>query len=127
MIQEALKMLLIHEGHTVDLASDGSEALKKMATQKFDVVFTDLNMPEMLGDELTRLIRKEYPQQVIVMISAYANFLTPDHKQKIPSDFFINKPFQLQNIFQALEAAHQINKANKKNIEPPKIPPTTTT
>ena len=122
MIREALKMLLIHEGHTVDLASDGSEALKKMAKQKFDVVFTDLNMPEMRGDELTRRIRKEYPYQVIVMISAYANFLTLDQKQKIPVDFFINKPFELPKIFQALEAAHQINKANKKSLEPSQTP-----
>jgi CheY-like chemotaxis protein len=118
MIRAALEMVLIDQGHTVDLASDGSEALDKIAKRKYDVIFTDLNMPEMLGDELARRIRKQSPHQVIVMISAYTNFLTSHHKKKIPVDFLINKPFELQNIFQALAAAHEINKANRKKVEP---------
>ncbi|MEO8426263.1 MAG: response regulator [Verrucomicrobiota bacterium] len=117
MVQEALKMVLVFKGHTVVLASDGPEALRKMAEQKFDVVFTDFNMPEMLGDELARCIRKGYPHQVIVMVSAYSNFLIPHHKKEIPVDFFITKPFELQTLLDTLERAHDVNKANRKKAE----------
>jgi len=117
MIQEALKMILIPQGHTIVLASDGPEALERFARQKFDVVFTDLNMPEMRGDELARRIRRENPYQVIVMISAYANLLTPRQRKETPVDLYINKPFQLQTIFDALQSAHEINKARRKDAE----------
>jgi two-component system capsular synthesis sensor histidine kinase RcsC len=65
MVRDVLKMTLNFEGHTVELASSGSEALQKLAEQKFDIVFTDLNMPGMRGDELARRIKSENPQQVI--------------------------------------------------------------
>jgi len=118
IVQEALELILIHHSHTVELASDGPEALQKLAKEKFDVVFTDFNMPEMLGDELAKRIRGQYPHQVIAMISAYSNLITPHHKKEIPVDFFISKPFQLQNILKALESAYEINEVNRRRAEP---------
>jgi CheY-like chemotaxis protein len=123
MVQEALQLMLIHHGHTVELASDGPEALQKIAKQKFDVIFTDLKMPEMRGDELARHIRKEYPSQFIIMISAYSNLLTPRQRQETPVDLFVNKPFQLQTIFTVLETAHKTNEVNRKRAEPALPPP----
>ena len=92
--------------------------MQKLAKEKFDVVFTDFNMPEMLGDELAKRIRGQYPHQVIAMISAYSNLITPHHKKEIPVDFFISKPFQLQNILKALESAYEINEVNRRRAEP---------
>ncbi|MEO8428425.1 MAG: response regulator [Verrucomicrobiota bacterium] len=123
IVREALKMILIFKGHTVDLASDGPEALGKMAKQTFDIVFTDYNMPEMLGDELAKRTRQRYPHQVIVMISAYSKFLSRD---QIPVDLFIAKPFELQTVLDAVGRAHKINKANRKKAEcqfPPSATP----
>ena len=117
MIQKALKMILIQQGHTIELAGDGPEALQRFAQQKFDVVFTDLNMPEMRGDELARRMRRENPYQVIVMISAYADLLTPRQRKETPVDLYVNKPFQLRTILDALQRAHEINKVHKKNAE----------
>ena len=126
-IRDTLKMALAFEGHTIELACDGPEALKKLAEQKFDIVFTDFNMPEMLGNELVRRIKEEYPHQVIVMVTAYADFLSPREKKTNPVDFIITKPFALDTIANALERAHEINKANRKKTEaslaPPSPPP----
>ena len=85
MVREALKMLLTFDGHTVELASDGPGALRKLSKDKFDVVFADLKMQGMLGDTLARAIKTEYPQQVIVMVTAYADVLSPRQKLSIPS------------------------------------------
>ena len=122
-IRDTLKMALAFEGHTIELACDGPEALKKLAEQKFDIVFTDFNMPEMLGNELVRRIKKEYPHQVIVMVTAYADFLSPREKKTNPVDFIITKPFALDTIANALERAHEINKANRKKTGPSLAPP----
>ena len=125
-VRDTLKTALTFEGHTVELASDGPEALQKLAERKFDIVFTDFNMPEMLGNDLVRRIRKEYPHQVIVMVTGYADFLSPSEKEKNPVDFIITKPFALGTIANALERAHEINKANKRKAgssPPPPSPP----
>ena len=116
-------MALTFEGHTVELASDGPEALQKLVEQKFDIIFTDFNMPEMLGNDLVRRIKKEYPHQVIVMVTAYADFLSPPAKEPNPVDFIISKPFALGTIANALQRAYEINKANRRKAgSPPPSP-----
>ncbi|MEO8427964.1 MAG: response regulator [Verrucomicrobiota bacterium] len=126
-VRDTLKMALNFEGHTVELAGGGPEALRKLAGEKFDIVFTDFDMPEMLGSDLVRCIKKEYPHQVIVMVTAFADFLSPREKKTNPVDFIIGKPFALETIANALERAHEINKANRKKAgaspPPPSTPP----
>ena len=126
LVREGLKMALTFEGHTVELASDGPEALQKVAEQKFDIVFTDLKMPQMHGHELARLIKEKYPYQVVVMVTAYAGFLSPPHEKKTnPVDFILNKPFDLKTIVSAVRRAHEINKTNRKKSQSSQPPPST--
>ena len=125
MVRDALKMALTFSGHTVELASNGPEALRKLAEQKFDIVFTDFCMPEMLGDELARRIKKLYPQQVIAMVTGYADFLSPRGKKANPVNFIITKPFALETIENAIERAREINKANREKAQPSLLPPST--
>jgi two-component system, cell cycle sensor histidine kinase and response regulator CckA len=125
MVRDALKMVLTFEGHTVELASDGPEALQKVAEQKFDIIFTDYKMPQMSGDDLARCIKRQYPCQVVVMVTAYAGFLSPSQKRTMPVDFIITKPFDLQTILNAVRRACQINKSNRKKAGPSRPPPST--
>ena len=116
-VRDALKMVLTFEGHTVELAGDGPEALQMMSGQRFDIVFTDLKMPEMPGHELARCIKNKYPYQVVIMVTAYAGFLSPPQEKKTnPVDFFLEKPFELKTIVSAVRRAHEINKANRKRL-----------
>ncbi|MEO8426322.1 MAG: response regulator [Verrucomicrobiota bacterium] len=127
MVREALKMVLTFEGHTVELASDGPEALQKVAEHKFDIIFTDLKMPQMLGQELARCIKEKDPYQVVVMVTAYAGFLSPPQEKKTnPVDFILTKPFDLETIVSAVRRAHEINKANRKKTKSSLPPPGTT-
>ena len=125
LVRDALKMALTFSGHTVELASNGPEALQKLAEQEFDIVFTDFSMPEMLGDELARRIKKIYPQQVIAMVTAYADFLSPRGKKANPVDFIITKPFALETIENAIERAREINSATREKARPSLLPPNT--
>src|SRR5205809_7329531 len=68
---EAVKMMLAFDGHAVETACSGKEALALFENGKFDVVITDFAMPTMKGDELAAAIKARSPTQPVVMITAY--------------------------------------------------------
>src|SRR2546423_13781417 len=71
----AVKMLLNFDGHIVEVASNGKDALEMFEHGKFDLIITDFEMPRMKGDELAAAIKARAPNQPIVMITAYAEML----------------------------------------------------
>ena len=69
---EAVKLMLAFDGHRVETARSGKDALAILAKSNFDLVITDFSMPEMKGDELAATIKARFPGQPVVMITAYA-------------------------------------------------------
>lgn len=115
MVRDAIRMLLTIDGHQVEAVSSGAEALEKLAIRTFDVVFTDLRMPGM-ADESARAIKRMYPHQVIVMVTAHANVLSPRHKEDVLVDFMISKPFDLGTLRSSLKRAHELKQENSKRV-----------
>jgi len=99
---EAVKMMLAFDGHIVETATDGREALAKFDRQRFDVVITDFAMPAMKGDELAAAIKTRNPKQAVVMITAYAEMLRSAGEPLAGVDFIIGKPFLLENLREAI-------------------------
>src|SRR5436189_6277296 len=58
---DAVKMMLTFDGHIVETASNGKDALEMFAKGKFDLVITDFAMPNMKGDELAATIKARAP------------------------------------------------------------------
>lgn len=61
---------LIHGGYEVELAEGGREALAKLEAGDFDLVVTDVLMPDIDGLELTREVRRRWPLTPIIAISS---------------------------------------------------------
>ncbi len=99
---DAVKMMLAFDGHVVETAGGGKEALEKLDQAKFDVVITDFAMPDMKGDELAAKIKARNPQQPIVLITAYAEMLKFSGNPLAGIDFVISKPFLLENLREAI-------------------------
>jgi CheY-like chemotaxis protein len=99
---DAVKMMLDFDGHHVETASSGAEALAILERSKFDVVITDFAMPAMKGDELAVAIKSRWPGQPVVMITAYAEMLHTSGNPLRGVDFLISKPFLLENLRQAI-------------------------
>jgi CheY-like chemotaxis protein len=98
----AIKMMLEFDGHAVQTASSGKEALALIEQRRFDVVFTDYSMSEMKGDKLAIAIKQRYPNLPVVMITAHADVLKASGNPLSGVDFLINKPFLLEDLRQAI-------------------------
>src|SRR6266851_9590974 len=99
---DAVKMMLSFDGHVVETASNGKEALALFDKGKFDLVITDFAMPNMKGDELAAAIKARAPKQPVVMITAYAEMIQSSGNPLSGVDFIISKPFLLENLREAI-------------------------
>ena len=99
---DAVKMMLDFDGHEVETASNGKEALALFKKGKYDIVITDFAMPEMKGDELAAAIKAQAPEQPVVMITAYAEMIQSSGNAMKSVDFMISKPFLLENLREAI-------------------------
>ena len=99
---ETVKLLLAFDGHAVETATSGKEALEKFSSGKFDLVITDYSMPEMKGDELGLELKARVPDQPVVLITAYAEMLRGAESPVLGVDCMISKPFLLDDLRQAI-------------------------
>jgi len=100
---DAVRMMLAFDGHQVETAGSGKEALNLFQKGKYDVVLTDYAMPAMKGDELASAIKNLAPEQPVVLITAYAEMLKSDDNPLHGVDFIVSKPFLLENLREAIE------------------------
>jgi len=97
-VSNAVKLLLQFDGHQVEAANSGKDALAMFERSRFDLVFTDFAMPEMKGDKLADAIKSRAPEQPIIMLTAYPGALPPS----LSVDHVVAKPFRLQHLREAI-------------------------
>ena len=101
-VRETLADMLEVLNHKVQLATSGQEALRMLAAADFDLVFTDLAMPEMDGWETAREIRKRSPEMNIVLVTGYGAGTLPPPGEDSLVDTIIGKPFDFTQVIQAI-------------------------
>ena len=95
---ESIKMLLAYDGHEVETASGGTEALTRFDPKKIQIVFTDFAMPGMKGDELAEKIKARSPTTPIILLTAF-----PPPTKPAAIDLVLTKPFMLQTLRDGLQ------------------------
>jgi CheY-like chemotaxis protein len=92
LIGEWVAESLSEQGFAVHVASNAIEALRYLATEPVDVLFTDINLPGgMDGAALARRARALLPDLPVVYASARANLLDP--ALRVPGSIFVPKPY----------------------------------
>ena len=97
LISFALKRL---RGIRIIEASDGVDGLKKLSTEKFDLIFTDINMPIMDGLKLVSLVRNDanYKGTPIVVITTEGAQEDRERALALGANDYITKPIQANRI-----------------------------
>jgi signal transduction histidine kinase/ligand-binding sensor domain-containing protein/DNA-binding response OmpR family regulator len=102
--QKVAKQILQKMGYQPDIAINGLEVLDAVAIRKYDIIFMDVQMPEMDGLEATRYIRKHLASQPII-VAMTANAMVEDKDACIQAgmDDYLSKPMKLTEIISILE------------------------
>ena len=97
-VRDTLAEMLEDLDHKVVTASGGRDALAKLTSDDFDLVFTDLAMPEMDGWETAREIRKHKPELPVVLVTGYgATAQAPSGELDLVAGI-IGKPFDFDQV-----------------------------
>jgi PAS domain S-box-containing protein len=100
--QLLIESLLTRFGLQITIVEDGGEALRKALTERFDLIFMDIEMPKMNGYETTRAIRKEGLKVPIVALTAYAMKGDDEKCFEAGCDDYMCKPIERQRLVQIL-------------------------
>jgi CheY-like chemotaxis protein len=107
IMREVVCQILEDAGHHVRDAGDGAEALRVVATTRFDLVVTDIVMPEMDGIELIGELGRRHPEiRVIAMSGGGERFPMRDGlaiARRLGAGMTLNKPFLPEQLIEAVE------------------------
>jgi CheY-like chemotaxis protein len=101
-----MHLILTKEGHRVDVAANGLEAVEAVKQNKFDIVFMDLNMPDMGGMEASRKIRDwESGDSHTFIVALTASYLPEIGQSLFDSgmDNYISKPLDVAQVQRLLK------------------------
>ena len=101
-----MERILYKLGHTYDFAKNGYEVMDLLSKRTYDLIFMDLQMPEMDGFETAEAIIQQIPQQRRPHIIAVSSSSAKSDKERILTlgmIDFIHKPIKISTIENALE------------------------
>jgi two-component system NtrC family sensor kinase len=104
-IQALLHDILSMDGHQVDVAGSGAEALRHMFQRQYDLIITDIKMPEMSGQEFHRRVRdidREQAERMVFITGDTVNVATRQFLQRV-SNPCLAKPFKMGEIREIVE------------------------
>jgi two-component system nitrogen regulation response regulator NtrX len=106
-IRHVLRQVLEYEGHAVETAAGGGEALEKYESFSPDLTFLDVKMARMDGLEVLGRIREEDPDAVVVMISGHGSIETAVEATRRGAYDFLEKPLDTDRILVTIRNALQ--------------------
>jgi two-component system cell cycle sensor histidine kinase/response regulator CckA len=103
-VAEVGRRLLVHLGYQVTALNSSLEALEvfHQSPQEFDLVITDLTMPQMTGVELAADFIKVRPELPIILCSGYSESVSPDTARELGIREFLSKPVSIADFSRAI-------------------------
>ncbi len=105
LIRWSLGKFLEKEGYSVDVVMNGRDALRLLEENNYDVVVTDLKMPDVGGMEILRWLEENEKSPGIIIISTYAPEKLVQETSYTNFLRFINKPFNIADVVNEVKEA----------------------
>jgi len=118
VITRSCKRILSEEGYRVETLGSGRVGLDHALREKFDVVVTDLKMPDLDGMELIRRLRTASPDTVVVVITGYGSITSAVEATKLGVREYLEKPFTPREFSEAVvRALPKERKSAKSDVQ----------
>ena len=107
-MREFLGVLLSKQGYKVADAKNGSQALKMIQKNNYDLILTDIRLGDITGLEVLREAKKKNPDTVVIMISAYSTTEIAVEAMNEGAYDFVPKPFDNNELKQTIQRALEL-------------------
>jgi CheY-like chemotaxis protein len=102
---QVVERYLTFDGHTVETAADGRQALEKLRAGGFDLVITDRAMPGMNGDQLAAIIKEMTPGMPIILLTGFGDMIQAQGEEIVNVTTIVSKPVTITDLRGAVERA----------------------
>lgn len=100
-----LKTFLVKKNYEVEAVYNATEALNLFKTEKFDVVISDVRLPDKEGLEILKAVKQQNPSTGVIMMTSYAEISKAVNAMKEGAVDYIAKPFNPEVILKSIKAA----------------------
>jgi PAS domain S-box-containing protein len=97
-IAQLLEDALTGAGHSVEIAGSGREGVERAAAHEYDLVMTDLGMPDMSGWEVATEIRAQRPHVPVILVTGWGATLSHEEVERSGVSAVVHKPFEIDEL-----------------------------
>lgn len=107
LMRQFLEAALTQKGYAVDVAENGKQAFAYLKTQEYDLVITDMNMPDHTGLDVLKKVKERAPQTVVLIMTAFGTIENAVEAMKLGAFNYLLKPFTPDAIEALIEKAEE--------------------
>ncbi len=115
IIRVSLTDELKEAGYPVEAFDNAVAALETLQTHTFDLVITDIKMPDLDGLEFLEKIKELHPDTHVLMMTAYGSIETAVQAMKKGAYDYLNKPFDMDELMVQITRIEELNRVTKEN------------
>src|SRR3990172_3898143 len=97
-LRRMLADALMAKGHEVEVARNGNSAIEKTKENRYDLVLTDLRLPEMDGLKVLEAVKENSPETQVIVMTAYGTVETAVEAMRKGAYDFLTKPFDPDHL-----------------------------
>jgi DNA-binding NtrC family response regulator len=105
VICKSCEKIFLRAGHLVKWVTSGKQAFQILEEEKFDIVFTDLKMPDIGGMEVIQEVKLKYPETVVIVITGFATISSAVETMRYGAYDYLPKPFTPNELLAVLNKA----------------------
>ena len=105
IVLDSVSQILTDEGYEVDVSLSGREGLDWAIERTYDIVLTDIRMPDIGGMRVLRDIKRIKPSLPVVIITGYATVKSATQAMKLGAADYIEKPFEPEELIESVARA----------------------
>jgi len=115
-MREMLTASLTSEGYDVEVAGSGDVGIARSKEKHFDLILTDLKMPDISGMEVLTQVKEHDPETAVIVMTAYGTIETAVEAMKRGAFDFLQKPFDIDHLQMLVERALENQRLVAENL-----------